>query len=74
MGHQHNREYGRGCDIINNADKIKAMTDEELAYYIAMFMDCDECILKDEGSCVDVITCQTAWLDWLKQEVQDGQE
>lgn len=57
---------------MTNADRIRAMTDEMLSYYIAMFMECDECILRDVGNCIDVITCQNAWLDWLKMEGEDG--
>lgn len=51
-----------------NADRIRAMTDEELATYIAK-------LCKPEGACSPscrgcgyVRTCDDAWLDWLKQE------
>lgn len=35
-----------------NADRIRSMTDEELAYFMANIEPCRE----------------SAWLDWLKQE------
>jgi hypothetical protein len=41
----------------SNADRIRSMTDEELAYFMANIEPCRE----------------SAWLDWLKQEaVSDG--
>lgn len=44
-----------------NADRIRGMTDEELADWI-----CDQIIDRNIG-----IPPET-WLDWLKQEVDDG--
>ena len=56
-----------------NADRIRAMTDEELAVWIAETSCCsDWCILRDacdkkqEHEC-----CINVWLDWLKQEAND---
>ena len=40
-----------------NADRIRSMTDEELAEFMANIEPCRE----------------SAWLDWLKQEADDGQ-
>lgn len=37
---------------ITNADRIRAMTDEELAYFMANIEPCRE----------------SAWLDWLRRE------
>lgn len=52
---------------ISNADRIRAMTDEELARRIAARTACMDCILLEECNrrtgrrrCVDM------WLDWLK--------
>lgn len=51
-----------------NADRIRAMTDEELAE----FLDCYcvsaywECPRHHE------IKCHECWLEWLKKEVEDG--
>lgn len=51
-------QYGQGVQkrIVTNADKIRAMTDEELAYFMANIEPCRE----------------SAWLDWLKQEANDA--
>ena len=58
-----------------NADRIRAMTDEELADNFASrccphkdeFYNCGE-INRKEFSLED---CKSCWLDWLKQEVTE---
>jgi len=50
----------------SNADRVRAMTDEELARWIT-----DELI--EPGYCDDEHTYEL-WLDWLKQEVADGEQ
>ena len=52
-----------------NADRIRAMTDEELSYWLGTFANCPEgydelgvCVRQDEA-------CSKCWLDWLQQEV-----
>ena len=56
-----------------NADKIRAMSDEELAK--AVYMGCPEG--KSISCCIGVLMrepsseeCQKCWLDWLKQECE----
>ena len=54
---------------ITNADRIRAMTDEELAELFAND-NCGYCRIHD--FCFDkgcAINCEDVWLDWLKQEV-----
>lgn len=51
-----------------NADRIRAMTDEELAELFAND-NCGYCRIHDfcfAKGCA--INCEDAWLDWLKQE------
>lgn len=58
---------------VTNADRIRAMTDEELASYLTgvwysfeeMPGMCDVCGKNSIQNCCD------CWLDWLKQEVDD---
>lgn len=53
-----------------NADRIRSMTDEELANAFAMISDCISCNCRsaeDDCSIVDG-TCQRQWLEWLEQE------
>ena len=54
-----------------NAEKIRAMSDEELAeWFASQYNDCDLC--PDyiyAGNCPD--GCKKKWLDWLRQEVSE---
>lgn len=53
---------------MTNADRIRKMTDEELAESISS-LDCPKCPLFDthcEGRCREKL------LEWLKQEVQNN--
>lgn len=58
-----------------NADRIRAMTDEELAEWMALNTDCYYCRAKDDGRCASLATtpCGDVWLDWLKQEAENGE-
>lgn len=60
---------------MTNADKIRAMTDEELAYFIAQQRFCTINLIADEFG-LDVtfqfIKGKNNALDWLKQEVSDN--
>ena len=52
-----------------NGDRIRAMTDEELAILL-----CDACACSYDD--VDVCekwngACDNCWLDWLKQEAEE---
>ena len=66
------------CQIPSNADRIRAMSDEELADSFASrccpvkdeFYNCGE-INKKEFSWED---CKSCWLDWLKSPVVDGND
>lgn len=53
---------------MTNADKIRQMTDEDLAEYIRVFFP-EVC---PPGNCPGEDYCYKCWLDWLKQEVRDG--
>ena len=58
------------CVFLTNADRIRAMTDEELSFFLS-------CIVHDwfEGTaeiCGKWNVAVDDWLDWLKQEVEDG--
>lgn len=60
---------------MTNADRIRAMTDEELAVFIAdphMFSS-PWCLLKWDCPHLekDPVPCILCALDWLKQEVQE---
>lgn len=60
--------YATGCNYgelkpITNADRIRAMTDEELAHTLW---------LTAKGGIIGQRS-EDAWLDWLKQEVSDDE-
>ena len=52
-----------------NADKIRSMTDEELAEMFAKLVDCNECKLYKYNKCMaSEDACLSQWLEWLKKE------
>ena len=56
-----------------NADRIRSMTDEELAEWFVKVQD-DIADYYDKGHSIapEMPTFKESWLDWLKQEAQDG--
>ena len=58
---------------LTNADRIRAMTDEELAELMRSMMDCDSCgnmfSFKCDGSYEH---CSSVCLKWLQQPAEDG--
>lgn len=57
-----------GCEgrKMANADKIRAMTDEELAEFMERAGGCGAVF--DKQYCNNRKCSETCWLDWLKQE------
>lgn len=53
---------------LTNADRIRAMTDEELARHFSFRW----CPPDRHCTALDKITCYDCWFDWLKQEVKDN--
>lgn len=52
---------------MTNANRIRTMTDEELAEWCVIFARCpDGCNLCSSGSIAWI--CKKCWLDWLKHE------
>ena len=59
---------GKPSTILNpmtNADRIRSMTDEELAEWIAYRQGCFE---RQDKRCSKYGTCRDCWFDWLKEE------
>ena len=60
---------------MTNADRLRSMTDEELAE----FLDERSCPQEDcpnvaeDGTISPNMTCRKCWLAWLRQEVDDGE-
>lgn len=56
-----------------NADRIRQMSDEELASMIVRYAvdhNVDICPEMNGESCYEQESCGSCWLDWLKQEVK----
>lgn len=57
---------------LTNADKIRAMTDEELAKWFCDKVSCGcECLALCRNCGRNDKSCSQAWLNWLKQEVKE---
>lgn len=58
---------------ITNADRIRTMSDKELAQWIADIAMCNNCRAKNTHTakpCKGLYDgCKGNWLDWLEQEV-----
>lgn len=57
---------------MTNADRIRSMTDEELAKLMdeaTDYFNCDECEFRHLDDCGTSLLCQRHILKWLKQEV-----
>ena len=55
---------------ITNADRIRAMSDEEMAQIFWETAACELCKLR-KRHCSD--NFKGTWLDWLKQEAEEGE-
>ena len=57
---------------VSNADRIRSMTDEELADWLGVYCN-GQTTQKVGKPCVSGMgSCEECWLDWLKEEVKDG--
>ena len=58
--------------IQTNADRIRNMTDEEIADFLCDIGECDRRCPAKIGDCIfSDSTCRIAWLEWLKEEVKE---
>lgn len=57
----------------SNADRIRSMSDEELANELAVIADCSCCIHRNKMNDCSLVdySCQNQWLDWLREETND---
>lgn len=60
------RTYRRFTHIESNADRIRSMTDEEMAGF--MFRTFGKAAWCLDNKCPPEESCDQCWLDWLKQE------
>jgi hypothetical protein len=55
---------------MTNADKIRGMTDEQLAKFLVEVIDCWYCPTYQE--CTNVKSCDNALLAWLQMEHKEN--
>lgn len=66
-------QYGQGVKnlVITNADRIRAMSDNELAVLLeGCICPKDPCPDIDRATEPDKKRCTKCWLDWLRQEAE----
>ena len=56
---------------ITNADRIRSMTDEELAEMMSPIGSGCPPAMRGGVDCSGQISCYRCWLDWLKQEAKE---
>ena len=56
--------------IITNADRIRSMSDEQLAREIEHIASCEDCPIR-ESHCDDENGCEWSWLNWLREEAKE---
>lgn len=63
-------DYPKPRKTITNANKIRSMSDEELAEWLKNIRYSWTCVPRDNGNrCADFEDdCKACWLDWLRQE------
>ena len=59
---------------MTNGDKIRTMTDDELANVAAMYVQCEDCWLV--ANCVNCgdMTCYDNILSWLRSPVEESEK
>lgn len=56
---------------MTNAERIRNMANEELAKFLSECADCATCQLVNPKNCRTEETCTKAFVEWLKQPVED---
>ena len=65
------REFIKSQRKQSNAQRIRNMTDEELAKFLSECADCATCRLVNPKNCRTEETCTKAFTEWLKQPVEE---
>ena len=73
LADRYEKATGKKFDVKTNAQKIRGMSDEELAELMRSMMDCDSCgnmfSFKCDGSYEH---CSSVCLKWLQQPAEEG--
>ena len=57
-----------------NSDRIRAMTDEELANFVATYVHCEDCWIADNCLNCGDMTCYDNILSFLRSPVEDSEK
>ena len=64
-------DYAKPYKRITNADRIRAMSDEELAVMLKDYKDCNKnCIISNGKRCYQICEEEPALLKWLRQPLE----
>ena len=58
-------------DIITNADRLRAMSDEELAEFISNWSYTNACKCEEQSYADCNLKCEECVLDWLQQPAEE---
>lgn len=56
---------------MKNSERIRSMTDEELAKFLSEFSDCATRCLVSPQNCITEESCEKAFWEWLKHPVEE---
>lgn len=59
---------------ITNADRIRAMTDEQMAEKASMMAFCSACPVLGCECLLNLYECKDAWLAWLRSPAESEEE
>ena len=60
--------------VLTRADKIRAMSDEELAAMLKDYKDCNKnCIISNGKNCYQICEEESTLLKWLQQPCEGGE-
>ena len=70
-GYEAGMKFAKDTNVLTNADRIRAMSDEELCDFLGQYKFCDIC---EEGcdACLYHGDCDKRLMDWLKQPAEVG--
>lgn len=63
-----------GTKLQTNADRIRAMTDEELAEKASVRTFCIACPVTGCDANIGLNQCRDTWLAWLRSPVEESHE
>ena len=60
--------------VVTNSDRIRSMTDEELAKFFLDCVACDDCPVGKSKCKREWAKCTDAALSWLKSPAEEGEQ